>query len=154
MFYINMEDALIFLLKGSASYLLADLFFSTILSPKIKSVEVPVKFIQMPVPTQIQEPSPSNQSLREKPSKKHEKFTLTDPIPDTKVLLPLKRFSTHSIDNFKYTHSKVLPIESTIEIKKKILCIEKNQNKPKLPLYGLTSPVPYPSRHSIPSQKF
>lgn len=149
-----MEDALIFLLKGSVSYLLTDLFFSTIFSPRVKSAEVSVKFIQMPLPTQTQEPSPPIQSLPSKPSKKLEKFTLTEPIPDTKVLLPLKRFSAHSIDNFKYTPTKLLPIESTIEIKKKILCIEKNHNKRKLPLYGLTSPVPYPSRNSIPSQKF
>lgn len=151
-----MEDALLLLLKGSVSYLLADLLFGTFLSPSINTKEIPVQYKTMPLTNTMQQSIPApTLPESQKTSKKTDKFTSTDQISETKVLLPLKRLSARSIDNFKYNSQKLLPNESTIELKKKILCIDKSSKQhKKYPLYGLTSPVPYPTRYSIPSQKF
>ena len=70
---------------------------------------------------------------------------LEDSNSNSIILLPLKRNACTEKDSDLRDLYKLIRKQSTIEKKRIILGIESQPNKKKFPLYGLTSPVPYPS---------
>lgn len=73
--------------------------------------------------------------------------------PSSVILLPVKRNAGFEKDIDLSDFYKFIRKESAIEKKRKILGIESQSKKTTFPLYGLTSPVPYPSRYAYQNQK-